>query len=398
MPRQTSRARVPAIILALIAAEYAWALFLSTFRHPGSIGWNFNTPGTDYMVLYTAVIEALHGRLGVLYDPNRFTALLNARFHNVLSGPLMFTPWVYPPPLLVLLLPFAALPFRLSYAAFQVVTAAALFASIGGLPRRAGGSFALAAVTLLSPAAAINAVYGQTAFLTASLLIGGTRLLISRPLFGGALLGLLCVKPQHALLVPVILLATRNWRAALAALASAICLSLIVTAIFGIAIWTGWLASAAENLSGGYAQWFLRGQIWDNSVQTCLYLLGLTLHAASLLAACVTFGTAIMVYAVFRSDRPADVKLAFLLIAATLAAPHIGPYDLILLVAGTGLFLTRGAAGWMWGLAVCAWILPVLDQPVVSPPARLGPFVAAALVLALLRSRRPEGEAASAGA
>ena len=383
-PEKAAQAPPAAVILAMLGSLYAWALFLSTFRHPGSIGWDFNAPGTDDMVFYAAIKEALSGRLDILYDPDRFTAALNARFHDVLTYPLTFVPWVYPPTWLVLVMPFAILPFTWSYALFQLVSAAALFASLRGLGGRSGTSIAVAAAALLSPAAAINAVYGQAAFLTAALLIGGTRLLTSRPYSGGAILGMLCIKPQLAILIPVVLVATRNGKAALGAVASALCLSAGAALVFGASIWTGWFASAAHNLSGGYAQWFMRGQIWDNSVQTCLYLLGVSLPVAAILAPCVAVAAAGMVYAVLRSDRPDTLKLAVLFVSATLAAPHIGPYDLILLVVGAALFLNglnQAAPGWVWTLAVYAWMLPVLDQPVVSFPARLGPLVAAALMV-----------------
>ncbi len=44
------RPPAPIAALALLAALYEWTLFASTFSHPGVIGPNYNTPGTDWTV------------------------------------------------------------------------------------------------------------------------------------------------------------------------------------------------------------------------------------------------------------------------------------------------------------------------------------------------------------
>ena len=48
---------------ALVASFYGWALLVSTFIRPGSIGLNLIAPGTDWMVFYGAVRSALAGHL-----------------------------------------------------------------------------------------------------------------------------------------------------------------------------------------------------------------------------------------------------------------------------------------------------------------------------------------------
>ena len=202
------------------------------------------------------------------------------------------------------------------------------------------------------------------------------------------MLGLLSVKPQHAVLIPFVLLATRNVRAAAAAMLSAAILALVATALFGTAIWAAWLTVTVQNLTGADPAWFVHNQLWDSSVQTCAYLLGASRHLAAVIAGLAAIASAAVVYAAFRSDRPDNLKLAVLLTATTLAAPHTSPYDLILLVAASGYFLAAGnTSAWPWVLACCLWILPVLHQPVVSPPARLGPLLAAILIIAMMQRR-----------
>src|SRR6516225_9604137 len=103
---------------ALVASLYGWAVLVSTFIDPGSIGVNHIAPGTDWMVFYGAVRSALAGHLQLIMNGDDFTAYLNRDFADWLSVPLQFRPWFYPPSFLVLLLPFAPLGLVGSYVAF----------------------------------------------------------------------------------------------------------------------------------------------------------------------------------------------------------------------------------------------------------------------------------------
>src|SRR5262249_48919092 len=207
-------ARVPLIVAAAagIAAFYFWAVVVMTPAHPGAIGLNLNALGTDWMVFYGGAQWFLDGHLATLFDGERFTDYLNTVFAGWLSEPTPFRPWVYPPSYLLVVLPFGVLPFAAAYVVFQLASAALLAAALwhGGAPPPARPLVLAAA--LLGPAAAINAGMGQNAFLMAALLVGGFRLLRSNPAVGGAVLGLLTMKPQFCLLVPVALVAMREWR------------------------------------------------------------------------------------------------------------------------------------------------------------------------------------------
>ena len=90
---------------AFVTSLYGWALLVSTFIRPGSIGLNLIAPGTDWMVFYGAVRSALAGHLQLLMNGDDFTAYLNRAFADWLSSPLEFRPWFYPPSCLILLLP-----------------------------------------------------------------------------------------------------------------------------------------------------------------------------------------------------------------------------------------------------------------------------------------------------
>src|SRR5271168_2780311 len=102
--RTSDRRQTPPRVLFLVgvlASLYFWAVFVTTFQHPGLIGIDYLAVGTDYMVFDTAVDLASHGDLATLYDGDRFTALLNATFRDSLHEPFPFRPWIYPPQFLL---------------------------------------------------------------------------------------------------------------------------------------------------------------------------------------------------------------------------------------------------------------------------------------------------------
>jgi len=390
--------RPPLVILvpAVLAAVYGWAVLLTTFRHPGAIGPNYNTPGTDFMVFHAAVGIALRGDLALLFDVDRFTAFLNGIYHGVLSFPLTFRPFVYPPGFLVLMWPFAPLGFRAAWASFQLVTGEAAFAALHGGADRKRAATRVAASVVVSPSASVNVLWGQTGFLTLALLAGGTRLMARRPVLAGLVFGVMSIKPQHALLVPVMFLALRAWKTMVAAAVGAVVLSGVSWLLFGEGVWAGWLHLAVQNATGADPRWFLDGSRWDNSVHTCAWLLGLGNKGAAVLEVAALLGGAAAVYAAYRAPLAADIRLAVLLAATTLAAPHTGPYDTLLLVAAAGLLVADGGGQvpmLTWTLGLCVWLLPLFGQPAISVPARFGPLLTVLLIAVLFRRRLPEAVA-----
>jgi hypothetical protein len=105
----SSRRRLIAIALVCgIFGLFSAAVCVVNFpRHPAV--------GQDWMVFYTAARAYLDGNLPLLYDADRLTAHMEVAFADWLAEPLGFHPWVYPPPFLLLLIPFGTLSFGLSY-------------------------------------------------------------------------------------------------------------------------------------------------------------------------------------------------------------------------------------------------------------------------------------------
>ncbi len=366
----------PILLIGGVTSLYGFAVFVSTFWYPGAISLNYLTPGTDYMVFHTAVGLALRGDLATLYDGDRFTSLLNALFAARLPAALAFRPWIYPPIFLVLLLPFAPLGFLASYWVFQVATGAALWASLRRAAATSRRGAILGVAALACPAASVELVSGQCTFLVAALLVAGATWLKPRPAWSGVMFGLLAFKPQFCILIPVVLLAVRAWRAVAVAVAVGFGLSATSAVLFGPAIWTGWVAETLQSGSGADPRWFLTGRVWGDSVYACAYLLGAGPALASAAQWAAIALAAWIVWHAYRSSMPADRRLAILLPAVLLAAPHSGGYDTQLLVISAGLVLARlgeRAIGTDWIMGLLMWGAPLLGQPAMTLIGRFEP-------------------------
>jgi Glycosyltransferase family 87 len=379
------------LVVAVIASIYEWAVFASTFWYPGSIGPNLNAPGGDWIAFYGAARVFLDGTPDLIFDGNGLTAFLNSAFSWWLSEPLGFRPWVYPPSYLLLVLPFGTLPFIASYVIFQLATAGLLTAALCLGPDQRNAKFLLAVFVLLSPAAAFNVVGGQNAFLVSALVVAGFRVLRRRPIAAGALLGALTIKPQFCLLVPIALIAAREWRALISAIIAGLALILISIPILGIDLWVQWLRLTTDIYVAGDAKWIEYGRIWGISVYACIAAAGGSETLANAAQAAAALVAAGITYRAFRLPLTADHRLAVLLAGMLLAAPHASPGDAVLLVIAAMFWISGSSvldpSPWKWPLTLSFWLVPLFNPPLVSPAGRFTPALIVAFIL-LIVSRR----------
>ena len=377
----------PAALPALAAALYGWAVFASTFDHPGSIGFNYIAPGSDWMVLYGAVRLAMTGHFALTLDSDGFTRYINATFAHWLPEPMFYRPWVYPPAFLILLLPFGLLGFAASYAAFQIVGAGLLAAALLYRPDRKAAAGWIALAALACPAASISVVDGQCGFLVAGLLVLGFRLLPMRPLLAGAVLGLVCVKPQFGLMIPVALLAGRQWRGIAGAAASVLGLAAASAAAFGWQPWLWWVNRAAFSYGTAGSEWASFERMWGNSVYACAALLHCPPSVSLALQVCAAAAAAWCVWRAWRSALAPDRKLAILLAATILAAPHFSTYDMILLAMAGLLWLASLPAPRLADgiLVLLLWLAPLLAPPALVPVGRAEPLLVLWFLVVALR-------------
>jgi alpha-1,2-mannosyltransferase len=329
----------------------------------------------DFLVFHAAVRAWIEGKLALIYDVAAFSAFQNAIYADRLSGSLSFRPFLYPPLWLLMLLPLGALGVSKAYGVFMAATAGIATALDG---RRDWPGW-LAVV--VSPAAAWVAVSGQNTFLSLGLFYGGFHLLARAPGGAGILLGLLAYKPQIWILVPLALIAARQWQALAAALATVAVMALASLGLFGLDFWLAFLGAAREASSQAAAErMFQQMHVQMTTVLAAARMAGLSPGLAGLLQFA---GAALAIAAVWSAFRrrgqgqeQSPAPIAVLACATFLVSPYTLNYDLLLLMPSVVALHRRGATvgflpgerilhGLLWLLPTLGWMLNQLALPVV---------------------------------
>lgn len=292
----------------------------------------FSLRDSDFVGLWAfARFAFAHGATG-LYDETQLRPFQEQLFPDV---PLYF-PFPYPPWFLFVLAPFGALPFgwgRLAWALVPLapfLLAAAALAG-GGRGRRIGTALAV----LIMPTSLITALFGQTGFLVGALLAGGLALLPGRPVLAGVLLGLLSVKPQFGLLVPVALLAARAWGAIAAATLTIAVLAIAATLVFGWSVWPAWFGSLMPHVGLVQDARTLQTRLMPTAFVGMLGI-GAPSWLAWLAQGALACAAVAGVWRCYRAG-PTPTAAAALLAGAFLATPYAFSYDLPM--AGMGAVL-----------------------------------------------------------
>jgi hypothetical protein len=276
--------------------------------------------GDDWVNYWSGAFLALHGRAAEIYDINAFHAFQQ----TVVGSPLDFYHYSYPPVMLLMSAPFALMPY---VPALFVWLSASWYAFYRALRLAMPGRGVLL-LALAAPAVLINAVGGQNGCWTAALLGGGLSLLERRPYLAGALFGTMIYKPQLGLLIPVALIAGRQWRAFAAASVTVGALLIASLLWFGADLWVEYLRNLAalrqtilEDGSG----------VWHRfvSVFVAARRLGAPVEAAYAIQAIAGALACIAVAWLWFRDTPAGIKNAVLLLGTCLATPYLQDYDLV---------------------------------------------------------------------
>jgi arabinofuranan 3-O-arabinosyltransferase len=280
---------------------------------------------TDFGCGWAAGFQALHGNAAALYDPAAFTRIQAALFQ---PGSALYPNWPYPPTFFLVLAPLALLPYRFAFVAWDLVTLLGCVTAAYLIVRRQ----AAIALTLAAPFVAWNFLAAQYGFLTGSLLGASLILLERRPALAGVFIGCLTYKPQFGILIPVALVAAKQWRVIGSAAATAALLAAASIAFFGADSWGAFprelVAQAGLNLlAGSDSNW---GYLQSAYGLTRRLQGGAGL--AWLAQGATTAGLAVFVWLIWRSRVCYALKAASLAAAALLATPYAFAYDMAAIV------------------------------------------------------------------
>lgn len=319
--------------------QLAFVAAAATMAFVGSILWDAfaNTGGSgpralsiDFRVFWAAGQLALQGEPLAALDPVRLDAM-----HGVdVEG---WMPWLYPPAYLMLVTPFGAMSFS---AAFILSTVLSIGLVAWALRPFVGGVVPLWIAMALAPAYAPALMIGQNSvFWLAGLLAALAALRSQRWVLAGVFIGLLTLKPQLGLMIPVALLAIGAWRTILAAIATTLILALVPTGLYGSEYWPllrdGIAAHGERALQMIGTVDLMVGPI------SLLAALGVPPPLALRVQWAFTALCAVLVFVLWRSRSASfDLKAAGLLAAVLPASPYVWHYETALMAA-IGLFLVR---------------------------------------------------------
>jgi alpha-1,2-mannosyltransferase len=349
---------------------------------PGGIRATLHPVGADFPKCWAASRLALHGHPASVYDHATIEAAEKAAVGDKDPGYEMFD---YPPTFLAMVLPLSLLPYEGALIAWTLAGLAAyLFVMWKIAPGRDTVWIALA-----FPAALLTILDGQNGFFTVALFGGGLLLLQPRPLLAGALLGLLCYKPQFGILLPLAFVVSRQWRAAAGAALIVVAFVGLSAALFGVQTWRAFLDSVPIATHNVLEQ----GDVGFGKIQSTFgaaRLWGASVAAAYAMQAAVGLFAAIAVVWIWLKPAALPVQAAALATGTLLVIPYFADYDLVLLALPIAWLswdaMHSAFLPWEKLTLLLAWLFPIAARMLsMFASLPLTPVVLALLMLAVVR-------------
>jgi len=319
-PHWLNRDRVRLYAVAVLLAEL---LFLCVYlaRVHGS---HTSVPGPlaqDLAPIWSAARLAAHGHA---IDAWHFSSLfaiekLAIPTINAADGSL---PWLYPPTMLLFVLPLGWLPYLVALVLWLGVTYMLFALTIRATVQRDAALLC----ALAFPGAFLTVIVGQTSLLTATLAGIGLLMLNRRPVIAGIGFGLLTMKPQMAILFPLALLCAGQWRA-LAAWAATIAGGVALSTLaFGVGSWVAFahgIQDTVQIVGAGHARLARMPTVFALAT-----LAGWPAYVARGLQLLSAAAAAIAVVYAWRGACSYALRAATLSCACLIVSPYLYDYDL----------------------------------------------------------------------
>lgn len=342
----------------------------------------------DFVNYWMGSHLALAGEQADLFSQREYFARLVEEF-----GPqAQIRAWSYPPHILLPLFPLGYLPYEPALVLFLFLTLV-LFVAAAEVFRRAEipQGDCLVAFAAIAAYATVNLGGAQNGFLTGALLLSGLAWRGKRPLLAGIAFGLLTVKPQLGLLVPLLLLVERDWATILWSAVATLALVALSILVFGVDVWHAYLTVTVVEQRSVLTDWSGVFLYMMPTVFGAVRSLGADPSLAALLQWPVSGAALLACIWLFRRDGSRPMRAFSLLCATFLVSPYGFDYDMGALAVVAALLLARQGAGAHhspWALAVIA-ILPAFVLPLGAAGAPVAPVLLAAALWGRLRETSP---------
>lgn len=322
--------------------------------------WSVSPAGYDFVALYASARLVATGHAADVVDRD---ALLRAE-HEALPERDVFLNNPNPPALALLMAPLGLLPFRTAYAVWLALLVAALALAAFLLAPLAAAEQRqrLYPFALLAPPSLVALTQGQTSPLVLLAIAASLRV---PPVWSGALVGLVALRPQLVPLLALVALTDARRRLAFLVVAAAVALvSLALVGTEGVAKYLDLALTVTDDLRpGDLGLPSLARRIIGGDAAVGLALAGATV--------------AVLALVVLRAEAGRRTVIASL--GALLAAPHVLEHDAVAAypAVAAASATTRDTVVWV-GSGLAAALLQQAGVPVA-------PVWLAALLVVLAR-------------
>jgi hypothetical protein len=345
---------------ALILIGMGWlALLVNTALGPFPVTLSGVVVAPDFLANWTSGRLILLGRVDELYDPAAQTALQVATVPS--TSDLSW--FISPPTTALLFVPLAALPYGWAALVWAAVTVAALGLALSWarpLLRSRQGDHRLFVLVMWSTPPVFELIgSGQSTALALLVVMLSLRLAgRGKEIGAGAVLAAGLYKPHLFVLVPVVLLVQRRYRALGALTATSVLVVLATLPAVGPGAWTSWARALASPL---YSDQIKVGLGWKmQSVSALNTALGVPANTAYVY---LLIGIAAFVWVARRFREDTSRVWALALMTTVVFSPHAMVYDLVLLAPVAAFFLGRRntRAARVLGVLTCVvlWSTPL---------------------------------------
>lgn len=363
------------IVLALAISQYAVVVIGIVSGAPDFV------LGGDFVAFWSAARETLAGNLNSLYTPNGLDAAIQIHRPEVdITG----LTWQYPPHASLIFSPIGYLPYSVAYAMWcglglSIFTAVLI--SIG-----LKGRFLVALLATIPILITLNT--GQNALFTGSLMLVAVLYAKPRPVLAGVAAGLLTVKPQLGILLPVLFIASGHWRAFLTAAMVSVALcswSYLVTGAESWIAFFAYLGVISGSVADGVMPLFKMVNVYSAARLAWLpEIIAIALAGLTIVASiCVVIWTS-------RKTDDARWHYAVMATATLLATPYSMYYELVLIVPALAFVVLQGVrTQWLAfereSIAALMFISLVLPGPTTQIGISLGFIICLGASVIVLR-------------
>jgi len=284
--------------------------------------WLYKTPledsvGKDFFSFYSAS-QMLHaGKAAEIFIPESFKAMLHGYGYDHMWQ------WLYPPSFLPVIGWLQALPYYPAQVVFVGLQLALYAAACWKYLARDRVEML---VFLGIPCVAMGLVFGQVVVLIGALYILGFRFLEKNPELAGMCWGLAAVKPSLLVFIPVMLLASRNYRALVWMVVTMALMGVFSIWIYGVDIWVNYLTINIPSLKYYLSE--LRPHHYDMpTVYAMLLMLGVRASYMQVVEVLLLLVGAVWVWCLSRGGREIMLWQAAVVSLLTMLVTPYASYD-----------------------------------------------------------------------